>query len=104
MSKQKANRARRPIGFFLFWQYAIYAGIVGHWRTRVLIFLTVRTKLAVDAATAAKSSGRRNFSGAKAKAATCKLPDKQVKNAETLLISAPPFDPQGFAISGLPAA
>ena len=31
ISKQKANRARRPIGFFLFWQYAIYAGIVGHW-------------------------------------------------------------------------
>jgi len=30
MSKQKANRARRPIGFFLFWQYAIYAEIVGH--------------------------------------------------------------------------
>lgn len=43
------------------------------------MFFTVRTKLAVDAATAAKSSGRRSFSGAKAKAATCKLPDKQVK-------------------------
>ncbi len=34
------------------------------------MFFTVRTKLAVDAATAAKSSGRRSFSGAKAKAAT----------------------------------
>jgi len=49
------------------------------------MFFTVRTKLAVDAATAAKSSGRRSFSGAKAKVATCKLPDKQVKNAETVL-------------------
>jgi len=45
MSKQKANRATRTIGFFLFWQHAIYAGIVGHWRrqsTKTFTFTTHR--------------------------------------------------------------